>query len=528
MSRVMLFSAGVIEAIINGGWIDDVGAIARVALLDSISLEFLPSSLAAFPQTRSELIAPLFEVQDSTAVDDLVHGGVGEGHSESSSFRKRGPSKKMREGPPLKRNRKNSEPKEDSNWWRKYLAPTKVDQIKETERNEPVPPASTRAAEFRSMFRVPFAVFEKLKELTIAKGWYDPTASNAAGEPCKDLGLLILGVLHCLGHAATFLVQKTNTNISAEVHRKFFLLWCDKMASIKGDYIYMPRNTAELDLVTGQYETYGFPGCCGSIDVVKIGWDKCPASMFNLFKGKEGYPSIGYQVICNARRCIQSVGEGNAGTHNDKTTIKFDSTVKALKSGSSWLRQQLWFTLQPDGSVKKFKGAYLICDGGYLRWPCLICPVNDALDKDLAKMGGVLTAARKDIECTFGSLKQRFKWLKTWNNLSQKEDIDHVFVTCCILHNILLEQDGYLDPSLAEKPGGVMENIRDNFGLSSGCPTTAKEDSSSIWLEAAREGQNGVVDESVTKGDAEEWKHRIKSLAVHQKILRKQSKETCM
>lgn len=167
----------------------------------------------------------------------------------------------------------------------------------------------------------------------------------------------------------------------------------------------MPRNQADLDFVTSQYELYGFPGCCGSIDVVKIGWDYCHASLKNLFKGKEGYPSVGYQAICTARRFIQSAGPGNAGTHNDKTTIKYDSTVKSVRSGKSWLRQYLWFTRQPDGSAQLFRGVYFICNS-YLRWPCLICPVRDLVIKDVAKMGSVLTAARNEIECTFASLKQ--------------------------------------------------------------------------------------------------------------------------
>ena len=166
----------------------------------------------------------------------------------------------------------------------------------------------------------------------------------------------------------------------------------------------------------------------------------------------------------------------------------------------------------------KFRGMYFICDGGYLRWPILIYPVNDLVNKDVAKMGGVLTAARKDIECTFGSLKQRFKWLKTWNSLSKKEDIDNVFVTCCILHNILLRVDGYLDPELAEKPGGVMEDIRKQLRV--GCPVI-RDVADSMWLDRVVEGLDGISNENVTKNDLEEWQHRIQSIAVHQKLLRK-------
>ena len=49
---------------------------------------------------------------------------------------------------------------------------------------------------------------------------------------------------------------------------------------------------------------------------------------------------------------------------------------------------------------------------------------------------------RKDVECTFGILKKRFMILKHAVRLHNIEDLEHIFRTCAILHNILLEHDG--------------------------------------------------------------------------------------
>ena len=49
---------------------------------------------------------------------------------------------------------------------------------------------------------------------------------------------------------------------------------------------------------------------------------------------------------------------------------------------------------------------------------------------------------KKDIECTFGILKKRFRILRLPFNLSKKEDIGLVFKACAVLHNWLLEVDG--------------------------------------------------------------------------------------
>jgi hypothetical protein len=49
---------------------------------------------------------------------------------------------------------------------------------------------------------------------------------------------------------------------------------------------------------------------------------------------------------------------------------------------------------------------------------------------------------RKDVECTFGILKGRWRILKSGVYLKSAVGIDPVWFTCCALHNWLLEVDG--------------------------------------------------------------------------------------
>ena len=49
---------------------------------------------------------------------------------------------------------------------------------------------------------------------------------------------------------------------------------------------------------------------------------------------------------------------------------------------------------------------------------------------------------RKDVECTFGILKGRWRILKTGIRLESLEAADNIWFTCCALHNMLLEVDG--------------------------------------------------------------------------------------
>jgi hypothetical protein len=52
---------------------------------------------------------------------------------------------------------------------------------------------------------------------------------------------------------------------------------------------------------------------------------------------------------------------------------------------------------------------------------------------------------RKDVECTFGILKGRWRILKTGIRLHGTKPAYQIFKTCCALHNWLLEIDGLDD-----------------------------------------------------------------------------------
>jgi hypothetical protein len=54
-----------------------------------------------------------------------------------------------------------------------------------------------------------------------------------------------------------------------------------------------------------------------------------------------------------------------------------------------------------------------------------------------------MESIRKDVECTFGILKCRWRVLKTGIRLHGFISADKVWLTCCALHNWLLHVDGW-------------------------------------------------------------------------------------
>lgn len=224
------------------------------------------------------------------------------------------------------------------------------------------------------------------------------------------------------------------------------------------------RNRTGL-LVVDEYASLGLPGCVGSVDCVHVGWDKCPSQYLSLNKGKEHFPLVAYEVVCTSRKFIQSVSWGHPGSRNDKHIARTDAAIMNLLEPNDWLGSKSWeVVMDREGGRKVFRGSYLLCDGGYHRWPCLVFPLKTGLpDTTERKWAAMIESVRKDIEGVFGILKTRFTCLKHFSRLHSQRDINNCFVTCCSLHNMLLKHNGYLEPDLAPYPSGLTKVLRKMF-----------------------------------------------------------------
>jgi hypothetical protein len=67
--------------------------------------------------------------------------------------------------------------------------------------------------------------------------------------------------------------------------------------------------------------------------------------------------------------------------------------------------------LDKKGRIKKlrFSGAYVIVDNGYLDWSCTVPPFRVSNNIDKIRWSKWLESMRKDVECTFGILKGRWR-----------------------------------------------------------------------------------------------------------------------
>jgi hypothetical protein len=120
----------------------------------------------------------------------------------------------------------------------------------------------------------------------------------------------------------------------------------------------------------------------------------------------------------------------------------FDKFLNDLNKGNILYDSTFQLKINDTNIDVEFQGGWLLCDNGYPAWPCLVPPLKEPVTFQEYRFSEWLESMRKDVECTFGILKGHFRILKSGIRLHGIEATDHIWLTCCALHNMFLEEDG--------------------------------------------------------------------------------------
>ena len=131
---------------------------------------------------------------------------------------------------------------------------------------------------------------------------------DALGRRSKPVYLKLLAALRVMGRGECFDTCEELCDIAAPTLTSFFHDFTEWLATCEWDtHVSMPTTNDEIEYVLRQYSALGFPGCIGSIDCCHIHWDRCPATETNRHTGKEGYPTLSYEVTTIDRQCVSKV-----------------------------------------------------------------------------------------------------------------------------------------------------------------------------------------------------------------------------
>lgn len=327
---------------------------------------------------------------------------------------------------------------------------------------------------FRRRFRVPYSSFlsmnADLENCPQFARWHSGKKS-ANGSLASPMLLLLLSVLRYLGRAWTIDDLTEATCISEEVTRVFLHQFLEYGSTdLYDQLVTSPTTHGEARTHVKEYEMAGFPGAVGSTDATHVLLERVNNRNRQAHLGfKSSHTARAYNITVNHRRQILSTTSGHPARWNDKTLQLFDPFMEQLHEGKILddLVFQLYY-LNAEGTVMKqsYRGGWLLVDNGYLSRSTTVPPIKTSNSRSEIRFSAWLESLRKDVECTFGILKGRWRILKSGIRLHGTSTPDKVFHTCCALHNLLLNVDGL--------------NKEWNNGVPSDYATTALDDDDEI------------------------------------------------
>ena len=166
-----------------------------------------------------------------------------------------------------------------------------------------------------------------------------------------------------------------------------------------------------------EYSDAGFPGAVGSTDATHVILERIPNKHRQSHLGfKSTHTARAYNITVNHRRQILATTTGHPARWNDKTLAIFDPFMQGLHEGK--ILDDLEFDLYEyndsgDIVMQRYRGGWLLVDNGYLARPTTVPPIKTTTSRKEIRFSGWLEALRKDVECTFGILKGRWRILKT-------------------------------------------------------------------------------------------------------------------
>ena len=181
----------------------------------------------------------------------------------------------------------------------------------------------------------------------------------------------------------------------------------------------------------------GFPGCISSWDCKHFNWKNCPLRLAGQFSGhgQGGATTLILESISDHRRYIWYANFGDPGSLNDLNVLDKSSIVGSMLSGYLDLRVDPY---KINGIERDWN--YFLVDGIYPPWAIFVNTYQDKKDPKKNRFAMMQEAARKDIECAFGILVQKFQVLQRPLRNWYEHDIKELVHCCVILHNMVQEE----------------------------------------------------------------------------------------
>ena len=159
------------------------------------------------------------------------------------------------------------------------------------------------------------------------------------------------------------------------------------------------------------YRILGLPGAIGSMDVIHVVYGRCPKHLKHSCIGMEGVPTLAFQCVVDHNKRIMYVSQPILGGTKDKTITCNDAFPVCVALGKY---HDVEYVLYNNNGIPTLcTGVYFIVDGGYPKVSYLMYPKGYPSNIEYVKWSEWVESVRKDVECTYGIRKARWRWLRS-------------------------------------------------------------------------------------------------------------------
>lgn len=185
------------------------------------------------------------------------------------------------------------------------------------------------------------------------------------------------------------------------------------------------------------YEIWNFPNCIGALDG-KHCRIKCPACSGSMYYNYKHYFSIVLQGIADDHYKFVCIDVGGYGKQSDGGTFRASDVGRLLEEKKLAIPEEKCL---PSTNMKL--PHVFIADEAYPLRENIMKPFSKKATGETQEVFNKrLSSARKTVECAFGILFAKWRIFSSCIETSPKA-ADKIIKAACILHNIVIDKDGF-------------------------------------------------------------------------------------
>jgi len=302
------------------------------------------------------------------------------------------------------------------------------------------------AAQFRTRFRVPLALYRLLKRELPRVEPSLRQRTDATGRLWHPLYAKLLTSLRRLGSGVSVQDLDDQCRMAPETQRQVFTTFLHAARSrFRQRFLNREPTALELRCITDQYSARGFPGCAGAVDCMKLVWKNCPRALKGQFHNPKDSKMavISCEAVADSSLYCSHWFAGRPGTNNDVNVLDNSPLFTDILSGRRCMHLPDGYVL--NGLRRRWR-LYFLGDGIYPRWAISFLPISTPTSDKEKHSGRMQESVRKDVERMFGFLQGKFLILRRERHEWSDEPILLTAQVCVILHNmiVVMQREGDL------------------------------------------------------------------------------------